>query len=174
MNDLIKIKDTADKYDISARTLRYYEDIGLIESIRNDDYAYRLYNESAAKRLEQILILRRLNINIKDIKRVFSVPGSEIVLEVLDSKVFEIDDEVSLLHELKEIILTFIQQIKDIDFTNKHDVKLLYDKAKDIETQLINVDYNGNLSVVNRFLEVTEKLKKTGYSKKTSGIFIGV
>ena len=161
MNELIKIKDMTGKYDVSARTLRYYEDMGLISSVRSDDYAYRLYDESAAKRLEQILILRRLNIGIKDIKRVFSVPGSDVVLEVLETKVADIDDEVALLHELKEIILEFIQQIKSVDFANEADVKLLYEKAKDIETQLFNVDYNGNPSAVNRLLEVTEKLAVT-------------
>jgi hypothetical protein len=41
MNELVKIKEMSGKYGISARTLRYYEDMGLIESVRNDDYAYR-------------------------------------------------------------------------------------------------------------------------------------
>ena len=55
MNDLIKIREMTAKYDLSARTLRYYEDMGLIKSIRSDDYAYRLYDEANVKRLEQIL-----------------------------------------------------------------------------------------------------------------------
>ena len=174
MKTLIKIKDMTDQYGISARTLRYYEDMGLIASIRNDEYAYRLYDESAVKRLEQILILRRLNISVKDIKRVFSVPGSKVVLEVLNNKVADIDDEVALLHELKEIILAFIQQIKHVDFTNDGDVKLLYEKAKDIETQLIHVDYSGNQSNVHRFLEVTEKLgQKPDIVKKRPAFSLG-
>lgn len=158
MNELIKIRDVSTKYDISARTLRYYEDIGLLTSTRSDDYAYRLYDEDAVKRLEQILILRRLNVSIKDIKRVFDAPGSEAVLEVLDKKVSDIDDEVALLHELKDIVLDFIRQIEQSDFGKESDVKLLYAKAKEIETQLVNVDYEGNPSTVNRLLEVTEKL----------------
>lgn len=60
MNKLIKIRDVTAKYDVSACTLRYYEDMGLLQSIRSEDYAYRLYDEAAVKRLEQILILRRL------------------------------------------------------------------------------------------------------------------
>jgi hypothetical protein len=32
MDNFIKIKDISDKYDITARTLRYYEDMGLINS----------------------------------------------------------------------------------------------------------------------------------------------
>lgn len=36
MNDLIKIRDLSNKYDISARALRYYEDVGLITSVRSE------------------------------------------------------------------------------------------------------------------------------------------
>lgn len=157
MGDLVKIREISVRYNVSARTLRYYEDMGLIESIRNDDYAYRLYDESAIKRLEQILILRRLNISIKDIKRIFSTTGSEVVLDVLEKKVGSIDEEVSLLHELKKIVLEFIEQIKKMDFEKDTDVKLLYEKAADIETHITNTDYNGN-SAAERFFEVTEKL----------------
>ena len=72
----------------------------------------------------------------------------------------EIDGEVSLLHELREIVLDFIRQIEQADFGKESDVKLLYEKAKEIETQLVNVDYNGNPSNVNRLLDVTDKIKK--------------
>ena len=54
----------------------------------SDGYAYRMYDERAVKRLEQILILRRLNISVKDIKRIFSTEGSKVVLEVLEKKFF--------------------------------------------------------------------------------------
>lgn len=157
MGNLVKIREISVRYNVSARTLRYYEDMGLIESIRNDDYAYRLYDESAIKRLEQILILRRLNISIKDIKRIFSTAGSEVVLDALEKKVGSINEEVSLLHELKKIVLEFIEQIKKMDFEKDTDVKLLYEKAADIETHITNTDYNGN-SAAERFFEVTEKL----------------
>jgi DNA-binding transcriptional MerR regulator len=160
MNELIKIKDVSDRYSITARTLRYYEDMGLINSTRSDDYAYRMYDEEAVKRLEQILILRKLNISIRDIKRIFSSSGSDVVLDVLGEKVQNIDDELALLHELKEIVLGFIQQIERIDFNSDANVKLLYEKAKKIETQLVNIDYIGKPSNVSRLLEVTEKLEK--------------
>lgn len=158
MSELIKIRDMTNKYDLSARTLRYYEDMGLIKSVRREDYAYRLYDEANVKRLEQILILRKLNISIKDIQRIFNTSGSEIVLEVLGKKVDDIDEEISLLHELKNIVLEFIHQIEQADFGRESDVKLLYEKAKEIKTQIVNVNYNGNPSMVNRLLEVTERL----------------
>ena len=160
MGNMVKIRDISVRYNVSARALRYYEDMGLIESTRSDEYAYRLYDEAAIKRLEQILILRRLNISIKDIKRIFSTRGSEVVLDVLEKKVGNIDEEISLLYELKKIVLEFIDQIRKLDFERETDIKLLYEKAQDIEAQITNVDYSGNSAVADRFYEVTEKLNR--------------
>lgn len=160
MSELIKIREMSLKYDISARTLKYYEDMGLITSTRSEDYAYRMYDEVAVKRLEQILVLRKLNISIKDIQLIFEAADSKVVLEVLGKKVNSIDEEVSLLHELKSVVLEFIEQIKKADFAKDTDVKLLYEKAQEIEGQLVNVDYNGNPANVNRLFEIAEKLDK--------------
>ncbi|WP_438445122.1 MerR family transcriptional regulator [Gorillibacterium sp. sgz5001074] len=160
MNNLIKIKDMSSKYDITARTLRYYEDMGLLSSTRSDDYTYRMYDENAVRRLEQILILRKLNISIRDIQRVFSTSGSDVVLEVLGKKVQNIDDDIAILHELKEIVLDFIRDIEQVNFADNSDIKLLYNKAKEIETQLISIDYIGKPSNINRLIEITDKLDK--------------
>lgn len=110
--------------------------------------------------MEQILILRKLNIGIKDIGRIFNTSGSQVVLEVLGKKVDDIDQEVSLLHELKEIVLEFIHQIEQADFGKDSDVKMLYKKAKEIESQITNVDYNGNPSNVNRLIKAAEKVER--------------
>jgi len=134
--------------------------MGLIASTRSEDYAYRLYDDNSIKKLEQILVLRKLNISVKDIKRIFATPGSEVVLDVLEGKVNDIDEEVALLHELREIVLAFIDYVKQSDFSKDADVKRLYDKTREIETSLKNVDYIGNPSRINRLLEVTEKLDK--------------
>ena len=159
MSELIKIKDVSVKYAITARTLRYYEDIGILTSIRTEGYAHRMYDEAAIMRLKQILILRKLNISVKDIKRIFAASESVVVLEVLGKKAEDIDDEVALLYELKAIVLDFINQIKKSDFHNDAEIKSLYDKAKEIETHLSTSDYNGNPSNASRLLEVVEKLE---------------
>lgn len=160
MSKLIKIKDVSSSYDVTARTLRYYEDMGLLESTRSDDYAYRMYDEKTIRRLEQVLILRKLNISIKDIQRIFSTSESDIVLDVLGKKVDKIDDEVALLHELREIVLQFIHDIEQVNFADNSDIKLLYNKAKDIETQLVGADYIGKPSNVKKLIKVSEQLDK--------------
>jgi len=136
MTNLTKIKDVSAQYDITARTLHYYEKMGLISSIRSDSSGHRLYDEAALTRLRQVLILRKMNISIRDIVQVFNANDSEAVLSVLKQKIGDIDNEVAILHELKEIVLEFINQIKQADFQNENHVKLLYNKAKEIETTL--------------------------------------
>lgn len=160
MSHLMKIHDVSNKYDISARTLRYYEQIGLISSYRSDEYAYRLYDENTLQRLEQILILRKLNISIKDIQRIFNTEGTASVLSVLQHKVEEIEGDVSLLKELKGLVLEFIEQIRHMDFTSDSDIRNLYERAQNIEVRLSKVSYAGNPAAVNRLFEVTAQLKK--------------
>jgi len=162
MSELMKIKDISANYDITTRTLRYYENMGLITSTRSDDYAYRMYDTAAVQRLEQILILRKLNVSIRDIQRIFNDSGSGTVLDVLDKKVQNIDNEVALLHELKEIVQDFIREIELINFNDNTGIKQLYEKAKEIETHMVSVDYIGkpNASKVDRLIEITEKLDK--------------
>jgi len=154
MTNLIKISDVAEKYGVTTRTLRFYETAGLIRSQRTDAYAYRMYDETALKRLEQILILRRMSISVKDIKRIFESAGSEVVLDVLDGKAKDIDEEVALLHELKGIVLKFIRQIKQADFSKEADIQLLYEQAEKIEEQIDDED-------LARLAEVSEKLSET-------------
>ena len=167
MDELIKITDLTGRYNISARALRYYEDMGLINSVRSGEYAFRMYDGQAVKRLEQVLILRKLNVGIKDIRRVFSSSGTDAVLEVLGKKINDIDEEVALLHELKSIVVEFIRQIKQADFSKDSDVKLLYEKAKEIETQLTGAEYNGNPSPAHRLNEIADKLEEKAVSRLT-------
>ncbi|MCQ1529965.1 MerR family transcriptional regulator [Lutispora saccharofermentans] len=160
MADLIKIREVSLKYSISTRSLRYYEDMGLLQSTKSDDYAYRCYDEKAIARLEQILILRKLNISIKDIQRIFSSNSAGTLLEVLSNKVNDIDEEAALLHELKEIVLEFIKQIEKIDFSKEADIKLLYEKANEIEKRLTNVEKVNNPTSIGKLVEITERLEK--------------
>jgi DNA-binding transcriptional MerR regulator len=61
MNQVQTVSTVSKSLGISSRMLRYYEQIGLIESQRIEDYAYRVYDENAIGRLRQIIILRKLD-----------------------------------------------------------------------------------------------------------------
>lgn len=160
MDELMKVRDVSLKYGVSTRALKYYEDIGLICSTRAGDYAYRLYDAAAIKRLEQILILRKLNIRIKDIQRILASDKSEVVLDVLGQKVMDIDDEVAVLHELKAIVMDFIRQIERSDFHRQEDINKLYEMAAELENTLQDSGYEGMSSKAAKLNDVARRTRR--------------
>ena len=61
------VKDVADLAGVSARTLHYYDEIGLLSPSRLARNGYRSYGSSELFRLQQILILRELGFELKQI-----------------------------------------------------------------------------------------------------------
>ncbi len=64
-----KIKELAELSGVSARTLRYYDQIGLLKPTRQEDNGYRLYGEAQVDRLQQILFYRQLGLPLEEIRR---------------------------------------------------------------------------------------------------------
>ncbi len=62
---LMTISEVTKTFNVTTRMLRYYDEIGLLPSTRKQDYAYRVYDESALRRLQQIIALRELRIPLK-------------------------------------------------------------------------------------------------------------
>jgi len=155
MKELAKINEVTNRYEITARTLHYYEKMGLINSVRDENSGYRLYDEAAIVRLKQILILRKMNISIKDIAEIFAANNSDAVLSVFDKKIHDIDNDMAQLHELKEIVLEFVRHLRQANFQNEADIKMLFDKAIEIETTLMNES-----SQVEQFLDTSDVIDK--------------
>ena len=65
MERRLNISQVAALYQISARTLRYYEEVGILASHRKTDSKYREYDREQCRRLEIILLLRRLSFSVK-------------------------------------------------------------------------------------------------------------
>ena len=55
-----KISELAKLAGISTRTLRHYDDIGLLVPIRIKDSNYRIYDETSVNQLQHILILKEI------------------------------------------------------------------------------------------------------------------
>ena len=55
---------------VSVRTLQYYDRIGLLPPARRTEAGYRLYDEAALERLQQILLFRELEFPLKDIRAI--------------------------------------------------------------------------------------------------------
>lgn len=108
---LIKIGDVATQYEVSGRTLRYWEDAGILTSVRMEN-GYRYYTESTLIRIQQIVMLRKLNVSIKDIATIFSTPHLKTVITILEHHLKTIQLEISDLNRLLRQVEQLIQQVK--------------------------------------------------------------
>ncbi len=109
--EVMTISEVSKGYGVSTRMLRYYERFGLIESCRRNDYAYRMYDEDALARLRQILILRKLRIPLKQIMAVLQSPAAVTAIEVFRQNIAEIDEEVSALTVIRNILIRLIDEL---------------------------------------------------------------
>ena len=57
---------------ISVRTLQYYDEIGLLKPSSLSESGYRLYDEEALGKLQQILTLKELDFSLKEIQHLLS------------------------------------------------------------------------------------------------------
>lgn len=106
--NLIKITDLTARLDISSRSLRYYEQMGLLQSKRPEFEKYRYYDDANIERLKQIMVLRKMQIPIKDIVRIYESEDMSVVVEAFVNRINSIDDEVNVLSELKRIVNEFL------------------------------------------------------------------
>ncbi len=124
--ELQTISQVSRDYGISTRMLRYYEQAGLIESLRKDDYAYRVYDENAMSRLRQIIVLRKLRVPVKQIISILNNNDAAEAVEIFRQNISEIDGEITALSTVKSILTRFVEEINKKAGVN---LKLLADES---------------------------------------------
>lgn len=110
--EAMTISQVSKSFSISTRMLRYYEQIGLIESFRKEDYAYRMYDKTILSRLRQILILRKLRIPLKQIQEILQKPDAVTAIKVFQQNISELDDEIAALSTIKSILSRFVDELQ--------------------------------------------------------------
>jgi DNA-binding transcriptional MerR regulator len=60
---------------ISTRTLRYYDEIGILKPARMSSSGYRIYGQNEVDRLQQILFYRELGMKLETIKEIMMSPA---------------------------------------------------------------------------------------------------
>ena len=91
---------------VSIRTLQYYDKIGLLKPAEYTESGYRLYDDAALERLQQILLFRELEFPLKDIK--------DIVTRSDFDKRKALDQQIELLKLKKEHIENLIDMCKGL------------------------------------------------------------
>lgn len=128
---LLTISQVSENLKLSTRTLRYYEEIGLISSEKKEDYAYRVYTEETVKQLQQIILLRKLRIPLKQIAFILQNENAAEIINTFRQNLDKVNEEISSLSTIRDIIENFIEKLNDIIHNSELD-------ASDIKINLLD------------------------------------
>lgn len=133
---LRKIGDIAVTYNVSSRTLRYYEEIGILQSTRLGNSQYRYYDGEAINRLEQIMVLKKLQLSIKDIREILSSHDMQVAVEAFTRKLQALEKDIQAMSILKQIIADFLELLKEKGYNRVESLKILQQETQLLASEL--------------------------------------
>ncbi len=119
----IQIGQLAKNLGITTRTIRYYEEIGLMGPTERLGGGTRTYNRDDVLRLKFILKLKELGISLKEMQELaknFDINEQSFgtitpkLLEILDTHIGKIDQKIANLASLRKEIVDYRLRIFDI------------------------------------------------------------
>ena len=124
----MQINTFAQKTNLAAKTIRYYEEIGLLPPPKRLENGYRFYDEKDIERARLVAGARRLDLSLDDIREILDLRDRQIapcrvILDLLAQKADEINHRIAELQhmeaelrELRRLGLSF--PIDDVDGKN--------------------------------------------------------
>lgn len=110
---LYTISELASMFDISSRTIRYYEEIGMLTSeMRESMTKQRSYTNKERRRLKLILRGKKLGFSLQEIKEMVELyesnpkgeDESQRIIAFANRKIGELEEQMQQLKILKEEI----------------------------------------------------------------------
>lgn len=106
------VGELAQKLQITPRTIRYYDQKGLVQPAFIEENGYRIYTENEVKKFELILYLKELGFSLKNIRQVLSEENGGLTLNALlerqilsnQAKLSQLKDEQKKLHDLRRFL----------------------------------------------------------------------
>ncbi|MBQ8826725.1 MAG: effector binding domain-containing protein [Oscillospiraceae bacterium] len=157
----LTISQVSKLYDVTPRMLRHYEKLGLIEAVHKEDYAYRMYDEAAVRRLQQIIVLRKLRIPLKHIAIILNDGSKLHALQIMRDNIAELDGEISSLEKIRGILKAFVERL-DKSVQQKSRIDLLDDtELKEVVSTLCLpksvLKENASMAELNKADEILNK-----------------
>ncbi|MDN5745359.1 MAG: MerR family transcriptional regulator [Nocardioidaceae bacterium] len=110
--ELMQIGEIADRSGLSLRTLRHYDDIGLLAPSARSEGGFRLYTEDDLARLMVIRRMKPLGYSLEDMHQVMQLLRADTVAEARWSEVFaeaqrrrrELAEKVQMADEFLQLL----------------------------------------------------------------------
>lgn len=109
------VKDMAKISGVSIRTLRYYDEIGLLKPTELSDAGYRLYDNKALERLQEIMFFKELEIPLEDIKKIMDNPNYDKEQALLTQKNL-LEQKRNRLNGILELISDVMKGVHTMSF----------------------------------------------------------
>jgi DNA-binding transcriptional MerR regulator len=117
--EIVPIGELANSLGITARTLRYWEEVGIIESVPRIDGATRGYTPYYVRRIRFILKLKEFGLSIKEMQDLYVAYGEAKqtermiprLIEILDEHINSVDEKMARLGSLRKEIVEYRQKI---------------------------------------------------------------
>lgn len=88
-------------HKINKRTLHYYDEIDLFKPKFKGENNYRYYDYFQSIELENILMLKQLDMSISEIKSYLNNPNVNDFINIADDKILKIEQDIRRLKQTK-------------------------------------------------------------------------
>jgi DNA-binding transcriptional MerR regulator len=117
---LTSIGEIAQKLEMSQRTIRYYEEIGLLNSIKRVEAGRRVYTDMDLRRLKLIKRLKIMGMTLsemQELEAMWTIEKSNDkvlgrLLELMSNQLRRLDDRIADLNILRNEIVEYQKRIK--------------------------------------------------------------
>lgn len=117
----MNISELSKKLDVSPRTIRYYEEIGLLDSIRRTEGGKRVFTENDLRRIRFIQKLKILGLTLAEMQELNAIyethrKNSKVfprIIELFDNHRRQIDHRIDELRLLRVEIEEFQKRMRD-------------------------------------------------------------
>ena len=120
--EFLQISDLAAKLGITARTIRLYEQMGLVDLPKRTEGGIRVYDKDAVKRFKFILKVKELGLSLSEMQELallykeYQVPDKIMprLIELLDHHLAGIKHKVAQLQSLEKDISDYRKRIIEL------------------------------------------------------------
>jgi MerR family transcriptional regulator, repressor of the yfmOP operon len=118
----LQIGEVAEMLGITTRTIRYYEEFGIMSPPQRLDGGMRVYGKEDILRLKFILKLKEIGLSLKEMQELADIykihkdsdKMMPRLLEILDHHIHNIDEKITRLSSLRQDIVGYRARIADI------------------------------------------------------------
>ncbi len=117
--EITSIGDLAKSLDLTTRTLRYWEEVGIIESVQRADGAVRGYTPYYVRRIRFIMKLKELGLTIREMQDLYVAYGEAKqtenmiprLVQILDDHINKVDEKMARLASLRKDVVDYRQRM---------------------------------------------------------------